>query len=200
VNGPAEYGDDFSPRRRAFDRAVQGAVLGTLLRGARHWLLAINVIAGVVAALPILGVPLLRVAGHDAAADAIFAVYGFTCHQMPSRSFTLFGEQMGLCARMSAIHLAFFGFGLAFIPLRRRLRSLPTWLAVAYSAPMAADGFTQLFGWRESSADLRVLTGTFFALAVVWYVFPHFELVMRIFARQLEGELAYLKAAAGVRR
>jgi predicted MFS family arabinose efflux permease len=40
---------------------------------------------------------------------------------------------------------------------------------------MALDGFTQLFGWRESTWELRVVTGSLFALAVAWFVFPRLQ-------------------------
>ncbi len=185
--------EEISPRRQAFDRLLQRTILSAFRLGTDHWLLIINTIAAVVFALPTLGVPLLRAAGLELPADIIYGIYGSTCHQMPSRSFFLFGQQMALCHRMAAIHGAFLGFGLLYIPFRRRFKSLPTWLAIAYSLPMAADGFTQLFGWRESTWELRLLTGTLFSLAVVWYVFPHFELLMRLLNRQLRSELSALE-------
>jgi uncharacterized membrane protein len=41
---------------------------------------------------------------------------------------------------------------------------------------MAIDGFTQLFGWRQSTWELRVITGSLFAVAVAWLIFPRLEL------------------------
>jgi uncharacterized membrane protein len=41
--------------------------------------------------------------------------------------------------------------------------------------PMALDGFTQLFGWRESTWDLRVGTGLLFGLASGWFVMPRLD-------------------------
>lgn len=181
--------EGISPRRQAFNRMLQRGILCAFRFGTDHWLLIVNTVAAIVFALPTLGVPLLRAAGLELPADIIYGVYGFTCHQMPSRSFSLFGEQMALCHRMSAIHGAFLAFGLLYIPFRRRMKCLPAWLAAAYSLPMAADGFTQLFGWRESTWELRLLTGSFFGLAVVWYTFPHFELLLGILNRQLRSEL-----------
>jgi hypothetical protein len=40
---------------------------------------------------------------------------------------------------------------------------------------MALDGFTQLFGWRESTWELRVSTGLLFGLASGWLVLPHLD-------------------------
>ena len=179
-----------SPRRQAFDAAVQRWLYGAALWGARHWLAVVNCVAFVVFALPTVGVPLLRLVGWDSQADAIAAVYSLTCHQMPERSWFPWGEQMAMCHRMTAIHGSFFLFGLLYTRVRRRFRPLPTTLLVAYSFPMAVDGFTQLFGWRESTWELRLFTGTLFGLAVVWYCFPHFELVMRLAVHSLSRQLA----------
>jgi uncharacterized membrane protein len=41
--------------------------------------------------------------------------------------------------------------------------------------PMALDGFTQLFGWRESTWELRVMTGLIFGLASGWLVLPRLD-------------------------
>jgi uncharacterized membrane protein len=41
--------------------------------------------------------------------------------------------------------------------------------------PMALDGGTQLFGWRESNVFLRLLTGTIFGLGTAWFLFPQIE-------------------------
>jgi uncharacterized membrane protein len=41
--------------------------------------------------------------------------------------------------------------------------------------PMALDGGTQLFGWRESTWELRTLTGIIFGLGVCWFVLPYIE-------------------------
>ncbi|HYK85090.1 MAG TPA: DUF2085 domain-containing protein, partial [Ktedonobacteraceae bacterium] len=46
------------------------------------------------------------------------------------------------------------------------------WLWIRLMLPMAWDGVTQMFGWRESTMELRVLTGTIFGLANIWFVLP----------------------------
>ena len=180
--------DDISPRRRAFDLAVQKAALAALPWGAKHWLLFVNSVSFVVLILPTLVAPAFLALGWIAPAQVIFAVYSTICHQMPSRSFFVFGEQMAFCQRQFAIHAAFFLFGMVYILFRRRLKSLPTWLAVVYSIPIAVDGFTQLFGWRESTWELRLVTGGLFGLTVVWYVFPHLEVLMLLLSRRLQQQ------------
>jgi len=50
---------------------------------------------------------------------------------------------------------------------------------------MAWDGTTQLFGWRESTWALRVITGTLFGGGTVWFALP---LVHRLLS---EGHAAW---------
>jgi uncharacterized membrane protein len=40
---------------------------------------------------------------------------------------------------------------------------------------MALDGFTQLFCYRESNWELRLLTGALFGLASAWLAYPRLE-------------------------
>ncbi len=176
---------ELSPRRAAFDRGVQEAFFGPLAWGAEHWLAVINTAAFLGFFLPVVAAPAFTALGWYAAADLIFAVTAPLCHHMPSRSFYLFGEQMAYCERNTALFGFFWLFGMAYIPVRRRLKSLPDLLAVVYCLPLAVDGLTQLFGWRESTWELRMATGAFFSLPAVWYVFPHFELLMPLTRRAL---------------
>ena len=190
----AAYWEEISPQRRVFDLAIQRTALATLRWASDHWLLVINSVSFVLLILPTLVAPALLAVGWNQLAQLIFWAYSSICHQMPERSFFVFGQQMAFCERNTAIFGAFFLFGMVYILLRRRLKSLPEWLVVAYSLPIAVDGFTQLFGWRESTWELRLVTGAFFGLASVWYVFPHLELLMRIVSRQLQEQLRALEA------
>lgn len=176
---------ELSPRRQAFDRAVQGTAWGTLAWCAQHWLFLLNTVAFIAFFFPVFASPAFMALGWHEAADFMMVVTSPICHHMPSRSFFLFGEQMAYCQRNAALFGFFFLFGVLYILVRRRLKSLPTWLAVAYCLPLAVDGTTQLFGWRESTWELRVGTGAFFALAAVWYMFPHLELLMPLVRRSL---------------
>ena len=48
-----------------------------------------------------------------------------------------------------------------------------------FVAPIALDGFTQLFGWRESNYVLRTATGAIFGLASAGLAYPNIEDAMR---------------------
>ncbi|MXY96087.1 MAG: DUF2085 domain-containing protein [Caldilineaceae bacterium SB0670_bin_27] len=69
-------------------RRVDGAVLWI----ARHWLALFNALVALYLLLPFLA-PVLADAGLSRPASLIYSVYSATCHQLPERSYFLFGEQ-----------------------------------------------------------------------------------------------------------
>jgi uncharacterized membrane protein len=174
-----------SPRMRSFILAVDRGVLAI----ARHWLLTVNIMGALFVGLPILG-PWLRSRGYIIPADAIYFAFRLTCHQMPERSFFVFGYKMCLCERCMAIYGTVLGLGLLYGLVRKIVRPLSwRWLLVLW-IPMALDGFTQLFGWRESTWELRLITGAIFALSCVWFGFPYLEEAFAQMRRDLEARFA----------
>lgn len=168
----------------------------------RHWLLTLN--AAVAAFLTgAFAAPVLAAAGWSAAAGVLYAAYHFACHQWAFRSFFLFGPQsisvysrdqlgalgvdpfgftgatdlgwkMAFCERDLAIYVGLLVVGLLYAR-RRYLRPAGFGLYAVLILPMALDGFTQLFGWRESTWQLRVVTGLAFGLASAWLVLPRLD-------------------------
>jgi len=59
---------------------------------SRHWLLAFNVVWGVFVIAPWLA-PVFMKIGATGPANAVYFVYQFFCHQLPERSFFLFGPR-----------------------------------------------------------------------------------------------------------
>jgi uncharacterized membrane protein len=155
------------------ERAVRAARAATLWL-ARHWLAMANgfflaVLAG--ATVP----ALLVAAGVPGIAGPIFSAYGALCHQLPHRSFFLFGSQVAICERDVAIYGAIGLTGLLFALVGRSWRPLPWRWYFALLIPIAVDGTTQALGIRESSWELRLATGTLFGVATVWLAYPHLE-------------------------
>lgn len=172
---------------------------------ARHWLAIFNSAWATYVLLPV-AAPLLLWAGFEAPARVLFAIYSFTCHQLPDHSYFLFGPsitpnqtqlvaagmssspnlflqrvfvgndaigyKVALCQRDMAIYGGVLVGGLLFALVRRRLRTLPTRWFLLLLIPMAVDGGTQLFGWRESNWWLRTFTGGLVGLAAVWWAYP----------------------------
>jgi uncharacterized membrane protein len=165
----------------------------------RHWLALLNLGAAVWAGLPV-AAPALMAAGWPGPALLIYTLYQTACHQWPGRSYFLFGPQLvysmeelqaggvgmardflgnaamgfkvAYCERDFAIYTSVLLAGLLYAALRRRARPLPWAVFLVCLAPIAVDGFSQLFGWRESSWELRTLTGALTGFAGVWLVYP----------------------------
>ena len=176
---------------------------GLLERARGRWLAVANLAVAAFVGLPLLA-PMLLAYGFAGPANAIYGAYQLVCHQWAFRSYFLFGAQptyafgdlallvcaehahgylgspelgykVAFCERDVAIYAAVLLAGLAYGRLRARVRPLGLVPYAALILPMAVDGFTQLFGWRESSVELRTLTGALFGLASVWLVYPRVD-------------------------
>jgi len=154
-------------QKQALARIMQ--VIGEFL--LNHWANMVTIVLGLIVAVA-LAIPFLSYFGLDAIAKPLFFSLHFVCAQVPSHSFYIFGHQVGLCARNLSIYASMFFGSLVFVLSKKRLPGLPWWLWILMLLPMAWDGTTQLFGWRESTWELRLLTGTLFGLGNIWFVLP----------------------------
>ena len=71
---------------------ISAAVDRLAAKLARHWLALFNTIVAMFVLLPFLA-PVLMHLGLDKPAGVIYLIYQPTCHQLPERSFFLFGPQ-----------------------------------------------------------------------------------------------------------
>jgi uncharacterized membrane protein len=169
--------DGIGPRRRAFNRFVVKGLNGLDAWFRRHWLGLVNAGLGVFIGLAV-AAPILRTFGLVGPSQSILLGYHVFCAQTPSHSFYIAGHQVCLCERCLAIYSSLLLGGLLLTVLRDRGVRVPLlrwqWWVLAM-IPMALDGGTQLFGWRESDLFLRVLTGMIFGLATAWFVLPHIQ-------------------------
>ncbi len=194
------------PRRRALDRAVVGFVDGLVRFVARHWLALANL--GLFAfMLPPFLAPILMAVGYEAPARAIYLAYRAACHQLPGRSYFLFGPRpvysaeelrpfvnpadpaafvgnpelgfkVAFCERDVAIYGLMLAAGLAYGLLRKRVQALDWRLFLVLILPLAVDGLTQLIGLRESDWLLRTATGALFGVGWVWLAYPRIDRAM----------------------
>ncbi|NDJ87192.1 MAG: DUF2085 domain-containing protein [Chloroflexi bacterium] len=115
-------------------------------------------------------------------------------------------EQMGykvaLCQRDIAIYVAMVIGGLAYGPVRRRLRAAPLWLYVLLGlGPIGLDGFSQLLSYppfefwdpRETTPAFRVVTGALFGFMNVWLAFPYINESMQDSADQARRSIRQMK-------
>ena len=136
-----------------------------------YWANVLTIVLGMLVATA-LAIPFLSYFGLDAIAKPLFFALHFVCAQVPSHSFYIYGHQLGLCARNFSIYTSMFIASLIFVLTKKRLPGIPWWIWVLMILPMAWDGITQMFGWRESTWELRLLTGTLFGLGNIWFVLP----------------------------
>ena len=168
-----------------------------------HWLLVANLAVALYVGLPILA-PVLAEAGFQRAANIVHFVFRPLCHQLPERSFFLYGSRcvysyqelsqmlgglvpsryqggegigfkVAVCQRCVAIYLTMLVAGILFASLRGRLKALSVRQFAMTILPMAIDGLGQLFGLWTSSWWSRVVTGGLFGLGCFWLTYPHLE-------------------------
>ncbi len=98
------------------------------------------------------------------------------------------GYKIALCERDLAIYAGILIFGLLFSLTRYRIPALPWYLWILLAViPIALDGFSQLLSqpplsflpFRESTPQLRVLTGFLFGFGTAWFGFPVVEESMK---------------------
>jgi len=174
----------------------------------RHWLAILNVLFLLYVGLPFLA-PLLMEAGAETPANVIYTIYRPACHQLPERSFFLFGAspvydrqdlpangvadsdnvfvrrnyigdpehgyKVAICERDVAIYGSMFLMGLIFALMRGHLPRLKAKWLLIFALPMFLDGGTQLVGLRSSTWQLRLITGTFFGVGLIWFAYPYIE-------------------------
>ena len=159
-------------RRRPFINLINryGTRIGDFL--LNHWQTIITYLLGVIV-LSALSVPLLTYFGLDGIAKPLFYSLHYICAQIPSHSFYIFGHQFGMCARNLSIYASMFAGSLVFTLSKKRMPGIPWWAWVLMILPIALDGTTQLVGLRESTWELRLITGTLFGLGNVWFVLPY---------------------------
>lgn len=175
--------------------------LSVLFRfGVRHWFALYLVLSGLYAGLALLA-PVAMHLGWFRLGTALHGLYGWFCHQEPGGSYLILGRggalpeawagnrawlgspaigwKTGLCQRNLAIYGSFFLYGLVFGLTGRRWPPLVFWIGALLCVPMATDGLTQAFGWRESNWLWRTLSGSLFSLGVAWALLPRVQAASR---------------------
>jgi uncharacterized membrane protein len=114
--------------------------------------------------------PYLRSQGHGLA-PFVYACFSPLCHQVPSRSFYIFGFPLAVCARCLGIYLGFFA-GTMLYPLRRgfsalRLPKTPAFLAVSF--PIVFDTAANILHIWKTPNVLRLATGILWGLILPFY-------------------------------
>lgn len=202
------------------------------------WFTLFTLVLGGYIFLPFLA-PVFMAMGWNSIGKGIYLLYSFFCHQLPERSYFLFGSHLTYSLaeiqsawqnttnplvlrqfignplmgwkvawsdRMISMYTATWLFGLAWWPLRHRVKPLPWWGLALFLLPMAVDGITHFIsdlagigqgfrftndwlaaitnhmypasfylgdGWGSFNSLMRLATGIFFGIGVVWFSFPY---------------------------
>ena len=83
----------------------------------------------------------------------------YICHRKPERSFFIKGHQFPVCARCTGFYTGLIAYLIAnkFYPHGYDFNMLL--ISMVLMIPVAIDGLTQYFGPRESTNNLRFITG-----------------------------------------
>ena len=142
-----------------------------------YHVLAISAALYVVFVMYLLAAPFLVTSNNQTLVDLgavpyIFSALSFLCHQIPERSFQIFGAPFPVCARDVGIYVgsvAGLVIPLFFRRTRESLYSIKLFL-LAF-VPIGLDVVSQsVFAVRESSNVLRLATGLFFGFGFFAYV------------------------------
>ncbi|PMC36779.1 hypothetical protein CJ195_15250 [Bacillus sp. UMB0899] len=95
------------------------------------------------------------------------------CHRIPERCIHFNGKPMNLCTRCFAMLL-----GYMCTPIALAINIVvPFWISIIMAIPLLIDGFTQRWGWRQSSNSIRFITGILFGIGqsilistIVWTI------------------------------
>ena len=122
----------------------------------------------------IIGAPLLQSSGHPEFAFKIYRAFGFFCHQIPERSFHLYGSKFAVCSRCTGIYAGIALAELAY-PLTRPLKRTDTprliWLFLA-AAPLVIDWSLGYFSIWQNNHVSRFATGFLLGAAAIFYILP----------------------------
>lgn len=104
--------------------------------------------------------------------DQLYRLVGFAvCHQLPERTLLAGGTLLPVCARDTGIYWGYLvAFAVIALLERDHPRDMPPWpvvaLCVAFIGAMGVDGLTSYVGLRQTSNDLRLITGLMAGFAI----------------------------------
>ena len=103
----------------------------------------------------------------------IFKICGYFCHQMPSRSFFVAGNQFPLCYRCTGLLIG----TIVFIGLVTFYKLPKFRLVLFLVTPMFIEWILQSMGWWFGINELRLFNGIGFGIGMPTLIFAVFKLV-----------------------
>jgi len=149
---------------------------------SRHWIFAINLIFGLIVLTPFMA-PLFMAMGLDIPARVIYWFYSFLCHQLPERSYFLFGPKISY--NLSEIQ--------------------SVWHANNFSVLRQFVGNSQM-GWKVAWSDRMVsMFSSIWLFGIIWGIFkkkittiPWWGFLLLIFPMALDGLTHLISDFSGI--
>ena len=112
--------------------------------------------------------------GLSGLAAPLYKFFSYICHQLPERSFHIFGHQFGVCSRCFGVYFGLLA-GVAVYPLWRRIDEIEPitrfWLFLSL-VPIGIDWSLTAFGIWENTFLSRFLTGLILGVACATFIIP----------------------------
>jgi uncharacterized membrane protein len=145
---------------------------GLRTQARRIWIVTL-LVAGIWTLL-ILAPPVARLIDASAISLPLYSFFSYICHQIPERSFHIFGEQIGVCSRCFGVYLGLF-LGVAAYPFWRAVESIEPparfWLFLAL-VPIGFDWSLTAFEIWENTQASRFITGLILGVACATFIIP----------------------------
>jgi len=106
----------------------------------------------------------------------IYLFFSKTCHQIDSRSFSIFGYKLAVCSRCASVYLGFI-LSVLIYPVFKKLNNekLPSiWFLIIPVVLLAADSLFDVFDFIKNSFWTRSITGFIIGFVLPFFLIPGF--------------------------
>lgn len=122
----------------------------------------------------IIAAPWLASKEHVLSSGLMYFFFSRICHQIPERSFFIFGKQLAVCSRCAGLYSGFL-FGAILYPILFKLNRIwmpPRKLIILAAIPIAIDMFIRIFCIAENTFTSRLTTGFILGTTMALFVAP----------------------------
>jgi uncharacterized membrane protein len=122
----------------------------------------------------ILAAPLLAKFEYQFGSGLIYLFFSKICHQIPERSFFIFGKQLAVCSRCTGLYFGFLVGAILYpfiFKLNRVTTPSPKYLFIA-CIPIGVDIFIRTFHIAENTFASRLITGLILGATTIIFIVP----------------------------
>ncbi len=126
--------------------------------------------------LLIIAAPMLAHWEVKVTSGVIYFFFSKICHQIPERSFFIYGKQFAVCSRCSGLYFGFL-LGTIIYPLIYQINShrIPATKYFYFAlVPITIDIFVRFFQIAENTFLSRFSTGLILGVTTVFFILPGF--------------------------